>query len=71
MTAKGVDVAALTHLWRPNLSIGRNRDGFYFRAPDDCSQACAIAQELADSSQYINLKAAPIVSVERIARLLN
>jgi hypothetical protein len=71
MTAEKYEVDALTHLWRANLSIGRNRDGFYFRAPDDCTRACAIAQQLADQSEYINLKAAPIVSIERIARLFN
>jgi len=61
----------LTHLWRAQLNIGGKREGFHFRAPDDCAIASFIAAQLADQSQYITLKAARLVSIECIGRLLN
>jgi hypothetical protein len=54
-----------------HLNIGRSKEGFYFRGPDDCSAASRIAADLADQSPYISLKAARIVKIECIARLLN
>ena len=60
----------LTHLWRATLNIGGKKESFYFRAPDDCSNASALAGDLADRSPYVALKAARLVSVECVARLL-
>ena len=60
----------LTDLWRAHLNIGRTNEGFYFRVPDDCTYASLIAKNLADQSEYIKLKAARIISVECIGRLL-
>jgi hypothetical protein len=61
----------LTHLWRASLTIGAKVETFYFRAPDDCTIASSMASQLADQSQYITMKAARLVSVECLARLLN
>jgi hypothetical protein len=62
----------LTHLWRAHLSLGgRNKESFFFRAPDDCSNASVIAGMIADQSAYITMRAAKIVSIECMGRLLN
>lgn len=61
----------LTHLWRANLCIGAKKEAFYFRAPDDCTAASSVASRIADQSQYITMKAARLISVECISRLLN
>ncbi len=44
---------------------------FYFRGPDDLGAASKIAEDLADSSPFVQLKAARMVQIECMARLLN
>jgi hypothetical protein len=67
----------LTHLWRAKLQIGAKADYFYFRAPDELGRASQIAADLADSSPlfrsspFVQLKAARMVQIECMARLLN
>jgi hypothetical protein len=61
----------LTHLWRAKLTISNKVEYFHFRAPDDCSIASFIASQLSDSSDYVTMKAARLVSVECVGRLLN
>jgi hypothetical protein len=61
----------LTHLWRAYLTIGAKIEMFHFRAPDDCALASSLASILADQSQYITMKAARLVKIECLGRLLN
>ena len=70
MSAKKKE-AMLTHLWRAKLAMGSHSDHFYFRAPDDLGDPSQLAADLADSSPFIQMRAARIVQIECVARLLN
>ena len=52
-------------------NIGESKSSFYFRGPDDCPTASTIAADIAAESDYVRMKAARLISVKYIGRLLN